>query len=97
MKVRSSESEGSKNESQPQRVLQFCALTSRMLKNKYTSPKSVIVCSGFCFKEVLFLINANALNFDQGLRNHIALTPNSISHTNLGCISNETENSALVP
>lgn len=36
-------------------------------------PKSEVVCNGLCF-EVLFLVKSDALKFDQGLRNHIAVT-----------------------
>lgn len=51
--------------------------------------------NGLCFEEV-FLIKSSALSFDERLRNLRAFIPNSISQTNLGCISYVTENNALV-
>lgn len=44
-----------------------------MPQNKYAMPNSEVFCRGFCFK-VLLWIKSDAFKFDQGLRNHIALT-----------------------
>lgn len=49
-----------------------------------------------CVFEEVFLIKSNDLSFDEKLRNPRAFICNSISQTNLGCISYGTENNALV-
>ena len=58
-------------------------------------PRSERFCNGLCFEEV-FLINSDVLSFDERLRNLTAFILRGISQTNLGCISYEPENNALV-
>lgn len=48
-----------------------------------------------CVFEEVFLIKSNALSFDEKLRNPRAFICNSISQTNLGCISYGTEKQCI--
>lgn len=48
-----------------------------------------------CVFEEVFLIKSNAVSFDEKLRNPRAFIRNSISQTNLGCISYGTEKQCI--